>query len=159
MKWRDEAWRDVCIHNSSTSFLCAAADCCCEPSSPHCLRSSAGGPWCKQLSEGEPSPLSFSTRPPPFFFSLSFRQASLSVVTFSTHTYTNTPRLKTVADRECVPDSVFGDEGVGGGGRRGWWLGCQWGKEDPAGWSASLTPTVTMAPSPRPLISLPSWEE
>lgn len=51
-KWGDQAWRDVCIHNTSASFLSGGIVWCCGSSFVYCLVSSAGGLSCKQLSEG-----------------------------------------------------------------------------------------------------------
>lgn len=126
-KWADEAWRDMCIHNTSASFLSVYIVWCCGSSLLYCLVSSAGGLSCKQL-KGEPSPFSFSKELSSFF-----QPVSLSVVIFlsacplsfcspdlhHTPTHTNIPAL-TTAGSGSVPEhrkKCIGALGASGEGR------------------------------------------
>lgn len=149
----------MCIHNTRASFLLVGIVWCCGSSLLYCLVSSAGGLSCKQLSKGNllhspfqklsllfiPGPVSLSvvvffltvclspSVPPPHPLSFCF-----SITHPHTHTHTNIPAL-TITGSGSVPVQspiVY------------WDFRCQWGRKDPAGLSASLTPLSQWVPLP-----------
>lgn len=138
----------MCIHNTSASFLSVGIVWCCGSSLDYCLLGSTGGLSCKRL-KGDPSSLSFSKAPSPFsdcghllvYPSLSpFPIPSLSVPPSTSHRRPNSSHCWQWI-RPTAALIVY------------WSFRCQWGRKDPAGLSASLTPLSQWVSLPSHLLS------